>query len=183
MLSQSRRLRHPIAFELDEYALCHAFPFLQSAKILLFLSGALLVTCSGVAQNYTAPSNPQLGSANTLGYCECARFRGQPPLRARCSCSPISTRGLQPQVLRLHSSVGLAAWAAVVLEADWSVEGGRQFDRTALRFGSAAPMFTSVPLRSPSHDVMRTGTPKSNLTDYTPLFTTPQGGRVDSTIW
>ncbi len=38
----------------------------QSAKIFSFLGGALLLTCSGVAQNYTAPSNPQLGSANTV---------------------------------------------------------------------------------------------------------------------
>ena len=152
--------------------------FLQSAKILLFLGGALLVTCSGVAQNYTAPSNPQLGSANTV-----------------TANAPVPRPTTTPCTVQLFTNLDFAdfnpkffdytppsdcpsPWAAVVLEADWSVDAGRQFDRTAeIWIGGANVYFGTT--AEPSHDVMRTWHTESNLTDYTPLFTTPQGGRVD----
>lgn len=150
----------------------------QSAKIFSFLGGALLLTCSGVAQNYTAPSNPQLGSANTV-----------------TANAPVPRPGTTPCTVQLFTNFDFAdfnpkyfayfppadcpgSWAAVVLEADWSVDAGRQFDRTAeIWIGGANVYFGTT--AEPSQNVMRAWHTESNLTDYTPLFTVKQVGRVD----
>jgi hypothetical protein len=69
-------------------------------------------------------------------------------------------------------------WAAVVFEADWSVDAGRQFDRTAEVWVGGTNVYFGT-TAEPSHDVERSWHIESNLTDYTPLFTIPQQGRVD----
>lgn len=69
-------------------------------------------------------------------------------------------------------------WAKVVLEADFSVTAGRQFDRTAqialghanIYYGTTAEPSASL---SPSWHVER------DLTDYSPLFRTAQSGEVN----
>jgi hypothetical protein len=69
-------------------------------------------------------------------------------------------------------------WAKVVLEADFSVTAGRQFDRTAqialghvnIYYGTTAEPSAAV---SPSWHVER------DLTDYAPLFKTAQAGDVN----
>jgi len=69
-------------------------------------------------------------------------------------------------------------WAKVVLEADFSVTAGRQFDRTAqialghvnIYYGTTAEPSAAV---SPSWHVER------DLTDYGGLFRTPQSGDVN----
>jgi hypothetical protein len=69
-------------------------------------------------------------------------------------------------------------WAKVVLEADFSVTAGRQFDRTAqiavghvnVYYGTTAEPSAAV---SPSWHVER------DLTDYSPLFRTAQTGEVN----
>jgi len=69
-------------------------------------------------------------------------------------------------------------WAKVVLEADFSVTAGRQFDRTAqialghvnIYYGTTAEPSAAV---SPSWHVER------DLTDYSPLFQTAQAGDVN----
>ncbi|MFL6234808.1 MAG: peptide-N4-asparagine amidase [Thermoanaerobaculia bacterium] len=69
-------------------------------------------------------------------------------------------------------------WAKVVLEADFSVTAGRQFDRTAqiaighvnVYYGTTMEPSASV---SPSWHVER------DLTDYSPLFATAQTGEVN----
>lgn len=69
-------------------------------------------------------------------------------------------------------------WAKVVLEADFSVTAGRQFDRTAqiaighvnVYYGTTAEPSATV---SPSWHVER------DLTDYSPLFKTAQTGEVN----
>ena len=69
-------------------------------------------------------------------------------------------------------------WAKVVLEADFSVTAGRQFDRTAeialghvnIYFGTTAEPSAAV---SPSWHVER------DLTDYSPLFHAAQSGDVN----
>jgi hypothetical protein len=69
-------------------------------------------------------------------------------------------------------------WAKVVLEADFSVTAGRQFDRTAqiaighvnVYYGTTSEPSASV---SPSWHVER------DLTDYSPLFRTAQTGEVN----
>ena len=69
-------------------------------------------------------------------------------------------------------------WAAVVLNADWSIDAGRQFDRTAEIWMGATNVYFGT-TAEPSHDVSRSWHIESNLTDYSPPFTMPQSGRVD----
>ncbi len=150
----------------------------SSTKISLSLCAALLLTCSAVAQNYTAPSMPVLGSANTV--------TANPPV-PRPSTTPCTVQLFTNLDFADFNSKFFsytppadcpAPWAAVVLEADWSVDAGRQFDRTGnIWIGGTNVYFGTT--AEPSHDVMRTWHTESNLTDYSPLFTTPQGGRVD----
>ena len=131
-----------------------------------------------MAQNYTAPSQPVIGSANTV--------TANPPV-PRPSTTPCTVQLFTNLDFADFNSKFFsytppadcpAPWAAVVLEADWSVDAGRQFDRTGnIWIGGTNVYFGTT--AEPSHDVMRTWHTESNLTDYSPLFTTPQGGRVD----
>ena len=152
--------------------------FSQSARIFLLLGATLLLTCAGFAQNYTAPSNPQIGSANTV-----------------TANAPVPRPSTTPCTVQLFTNLDFAdfnpkffsytppsdcpgPWAAVVLESDWSIDAGRQFDRTAeIWVGGTNVYFGTT--AEPSHNVMRSWHTESNLTEYTPLFTAPQGGRVD----
>ena len=152
--------------------------FSQLARIFLLLGATLLLTCAGFAQNYTAPSNPQIGSANTV-----------------TANAPVPRPSTTPCTVQLFTNLDFAdfnpkffnytppsdcpgPWAAVVLEGDWSIDAGRQFDRTAeIWIGGTNVYFGTT--AEPSHTVMRSWHTESNLTEYTPLFTAPQGGRVD----
>src|SRR5215469_8075412 len=69
-------------------------------------------------------------------------------------------------------------WAKVVLNADFSVQAGRQFDRTAeIWIGGVNVYFGTT--SEPSHAVARSWHVERDLTDYTALFNTTQSGRVD----
>src|SRR5215831_4552324 len=69
-------------------------------------------------------------------------------------------------------------WAKVVLTADFSVEAGRQFDRTAeIWIGGVNVYFGTT--AEPSKTVARSWHVERDLTDYTALFNTTQNGRVD----
>jgi hypothetical protein len=149
-----------------------------SAKILLFFGTALLVTCSAVSQNYTAPSNPQIGSANTVT----ANAPVPRPTTIPCTVQLFTNFDFADFNSKFFSYTPPAGcpppWAAVVLEADWSVDAGRQFDRTGnIWIGGTNVYFGTT--AEPSHNVMRSWHTESNLTDYSPLFTVSQGGRVD----
>ena len=69
-------------------------------------------------------------------------------------------------------------WDKVVLEADFSIQAGRQFDRTAnIWIGGANVYFGTT--SEPSRKVARSWHIERDLTDYSPLFQTSQSGRVD----
>jgi len=69
-------------------------------------------------------------------------------------------------------------WAKVVLEGDFSVSAGRQFDRTALiAIGHVNVYFGTTP--EPSSTLGPTWHVERDLTDYSPLFTAAQTGDVD----
>jgi len=69
-------------------------------------------------------------------------------------------------------------WAKVVLEGDFYVTAGRQFDRTAnIWLGGANIYFGTTP--EPSSTISPSWHFERDLTDYAPLFTLPQAGRVD----
>ena len=69
-------------------------------------------------------------------------------------------------------------WAKVILQANFSINQGRQFDRTAniwigptnIYFGTTA---------EPSHNVARHWHVERDLTDYSSIFTVAQAGTVD----
>lgn len=72
-------------------------------------------------------------------------------------------------------------WQKVVLEADYSVDPGRQFDRTAtLWIGGVNVYFgtTAEPTRPPN-PIGRSWHVERDLTDYTAMLLTPQAGRAE----
>src|SRR5712671_3360133 len=69
-------------------------------------------------------------------------------------------------------------WQKVVLEADFSIEAGRQFDRTAnLWIGGVNVYFGTT--AEPSRKVGRSWHVERNLTDYTALLLSPAAGEAD----
>jgi len=69
-------------------------------------------------------------------------------------------------------------WSKVVLNADFSVQAGRQFDRTAsIWIGGVNVYFGTT--SEPSRTVARSWHIERDLTDYTALFNTAQTGHVD----
>ena len=140
------------------------------------------MTCTAFAQNYVAPSTPVMGSGNTV-----------------TANAPVPRPTTQPCTVTLFQNFDFAdfnpkpfnytppancpgPWAAVVFEADWSVDAGRQFDRTAeIWIGGANVFFGTT--SEPSHDVMRTWHTESNLTEFSPLFSVAQQGRVTWATW
>ena len=150
----------------------------QTARFALFAFATSLLSIAALAQNYTAPSTPVIGSANTV-----------------TANAPVPRPATQPCTVTLFQNFDFAdfnskyfnytppancpgPWAAVVFEADWSVDAGRQFDRTgAIWIGGTTIFFGTTP--EPSHDVQRSWHTESNLTELTPLFAGPQQGRVD----
>src|ERR1700755_153752 len=152
-------------------------PF-QPARIGVVVAVALLLSCMAFAQNYVAPSTPVIGSANTV-----------------TANAPVPRPPTQPCTVTLFQNFDFAdfnpkyftytppancpgPWAAVVVEADWSVDAGRQFDRTgAIWIGGTTIYFGTT--AEPSGNVQRSWHTESNLTEYTPLFTGAQQGRVD----
>jgi len=69
-------------------------------------------------------------------------------------------------------------WAKVVLEGDFYVTAGRQFDRTAnIWLGGANIYFGTTP--EPSSTISPSWHFERDLTDYAPLFSRSQAGRVD----
>ena len=69
-------------------------------------------------------------------------------------------------------------WAKVVLNADFSIQAGRQFDRTAeIWIGGVNVYFGTT--SEPSGAVARSWHIERDLTDYSALFNAAQNGRVD----
>jgi Peptide N-acetyl-beta-D-glucosaminyl asparaginase amidase A len=69
-------------------------------------------------------------------------------------------------------------WAKVILEANFSINAGRQFDRTAnIWIGPTNIYFGTT--SEPSHNVARHWTIERDLTDYSSIFTIVQPGTVD----
>jgi hypothetical protein len=69
-------------------------------------------------------------------------------------------------------------WAKVVLEADFSVTAGRQFDRTAIMWIGGTNIYFGT-TQEPSATVSPSWHIERDLTDYSPLFTVPRAGRID----
>ena len=145
---------------------------------IAFMIVTLLVCSTGMAQNYVAPSTPVIGSANTVT----ANAPVPRPTTQPCTVTLFQNydfADFNPKFFSYTPPAGCPGpWAAVVFEADWSVDAGRQFDRTAEVWVGGTNVYFGT-TAEPSHDVQRLWHVESNLTEYTPLFTIAQQGRVD----
>lgn len=148
----------------------------RAPAVVALLSGLLLVN-SAFAQKYTAPSNPVVGSANTV--------TADPPI-ARPNTAPcvvplfsnLSFANFNSQYFTYNPPACPGPWAKVILEADFSIDAGRQFDRTAnIWIGGVNVYFGTT--AEPSKTVSRSWHIENDLTDYSPLFAATQSGRVD----
>ena len=150
----------------------------QPARVALFVILTFFLATTANAQNYVAPSTPQIGSPNTVT----ANASVPRPPTTPCTVQlfqNLDFADFNPKFFSYTPPTGCPGpWAAIVVEADWSVDAGRQFDRTAeIWIGGANVYFGTT--AEPSHTVQRSWHTESNLTDYAPLFTIPQNGRVD----
>jgi hypothetical protein len=154
----------------------HTPSSLLGITVVVCLS-VFLLTNLAAGQKYTAPSNPQIGSQNTV--------TADPPL-SRPSTTPcvvplftgFTFADFSPKPFSYTPPSCPGSWAMVVLEADFSINAGRQFDRTAnIWIGGVNVYFGTT--AEPSHTVGRSWHIESDLTDYSPLFTAAQAGQVD----
>ena len=147
---------------------------LSSAKI--FVAACLvLLACAVSAQPIPSPGLV-IGSANTA-----------------TADPPIARPDTTPCVVTLFNNFAFAdfspkpfsftpacpgPWAKVVLNADFSIQAGRQFDRTAeIWIGGVNVYFGTT--SEPSRTVARSWHIERDLTDYSALFNSAQNGRVD----
>ena len=146
------------------------------AATAFLIFAVLLTATSSFAQ--IPPPGLQIGSANTA-----------------TADPPVPRPSTTPCVVSLFSNIAFAnfspkffsftppaacpgPWAKVVLEADFSIQACRQFDRTAnIWLGGTNIYFGTT--AEPSRTVARSWHVERDLTDYSPLFTTAQNGRVD----
>jgi hypothetical protein len=151
-------------------------PLLTLRRIVPAFVVAVLISVPAIAQKYTAPSDPQIGSGNTVtADPKVPRPAGQP-----CTVQLFSNFDFADFSPKFFSyTPGCAGpWSKVVLNADWSVDAGRQFDRTAeIWIGGTNVYFGTT--AEPSRTVERSWHTEVDLTEYTPLLTIAQGGRVD----
>jgi hypothetical protein len=143
----------------------------------LLLAGIIFCAITSYSQVIPAPGL-QIGSANTA-----------------TADPPVTRPDTTPCTVTLFSNIPFAdfsskfftftpasacpgPWAKVVLEADFSIQAGRQFDRTAnIWVGGTNVYFGTT--SEPSGTVARSWHIERDLTDYTALFNSTRNGRVD----
>jgi hypothetical protein len=148
-----------------------------SATKVVIIASLLLASCMLAAQTIPAPGLV-IGSANTA--------TADPPV-PRPHTTPCVVRLFDGLVFADFSPKPFAftppadcrgPWAKVVLNADFSIQAGRQFDRTAeIWIGGVNVYFGTT--SEPSRTVARSWHIERDLTDYSALFHSPQPGRVD----
>ncbi len=144
-------------------------PIRSFAAVLLFSS-------IGFAQNYTAPSNPVIGSQNTVTADPAVPKPSGQPCTVQLFTN-LEFADFNPKYFNYVPTCP-GPWKKVVMEADFNVTAGRQFDRTAeIWIGGANIYFGTT--AEPSANVPRNWHVESILTDYSALFAAAQNGRVD----
>jgi hypothetical protein len=147
----------------------------QPIQIAGFIILSLLLTCAAFAQNYVAPSTPVVGSPNTVT----ANAPVPRPSTTPCTVTLFQNfdfDDFNPRPFSYTPPSGCPGpWAAVVFEADWSVDAGVQYDRTTnIWLGGNVIFFGTT--AEPSGNFVRTWHTESNLTELSPLFAIPQQG-------
>jgi hypothetical protein len=149
---------------------------LKLRRIVPVVALIALTSVAVVAQKYTAPSTPQVGSANTVT----ADPVVPRPAGQACTVqlfSNLDFADFSPKFFPYSPSCA-GPWAKVVLHADWSVDAGRQFDRTAEIWIGGTNVYYGT-TAEPSKDVQRSWHTEVDLTDYSTLLSNAQDGRVD----
>ena len=151
--------------------------FLRSITVVSVIAGLMFSTTSLSAQAIPPPGLV-IGSANTT--------TADPPV-PRPDTTPcvvqlfngIAFANFSPKTFTFVPPSGCPGpWAKVVLNADFSIQAGRQFDRTAeMWIGGVNVYFGTT--SEPSRTVARAWHIERDLTDYTALFGSMQNGRVD----
>jgi Peptide N-acetyl-beta-D-glucosaminyl asparaginase amidase A len=151
--------------------------FFKSLVGTAIIAAFLLSPCVLSAQPIPSPGLV-IGSANTA--------TADPPV-ARPDTVPcvvqlfnnIAFNNFSPKFFTFVPPAGCPGpWAKVVLNADFSIQAGRQFDRTAeIWIGGVNVYFGTT--SEPSRTVARSWHIERDLTDYTALFNATQNGRVD----
>ena len=154
-------------------------PSLRSISFLsakIFVAACLVFAATAVSAQPIPPPGLVIGSANTA-----------------TADPPVARPDTTPCVVTLFNNFAFAdfspkpfsftpacpgPWAKVVLNADFSIQAGRQFDRTAeIWIGGVNVYFGTT--SEPSGTVARSWHIERDLTDYSALFNTTQNGRVD----
>jgi peptide N-acetyl-beta-D-glucosaminyl asparaginase amidase A len=146
----------------------------SSAKI--FTAAFLVLAAGAISAQPIPPPGLVIGSGNTA-----------------TADPPIARPNTTPCVVTLFNNFAFAdfspkpfsftpacpgPWAKVILNADFSIQAGRQFDRTAeIWIGGVNVYFGTT--SEPSGTVARSWHIERDLTDYSALFNTTQNGRVD----
>jgi hypothetical protein len=149
----------------------------RSHSRIVIIASLMLAACTMAGQTIPAPGLV-IGSANTA--------TADPPV-ARPDTTPCVVQlfdglvfaNFSPKSFSFTPPADCAGpWAKVVLNADFSIEAGRQFDRTAeIWIGGVNVYFGTT--SEPSGNVARAWHIERDLTDYSALLTMPQTGRVD----
>src|SRR5215467_5748637 len=151
--------------------------YFPSLVVPAIMAAFLFSACALSAQPIPSPGLV-IGSANTA-------FADPPvPRPDTVPCvvqlfTNVAFNNFSPKFFTFHPPSGCPGpWTKVVLSADFSVQAGRQFDRTAeIWIGGVNVYFGTT--SEPSRTVARSWHVERDLTDYTALFNTTQNGRVD----
>jgi Peptide N-acetyl-beta-D-glucosaminyl asparaginase amidase A len=150
--------------------------FFFTAKI--FVAAGLLLAASALSAQAIPPPGLVVGTGNTAT---------ADPTLARPNTTPCVVTlfnnfvfaDFSPKPFSFTPPAGCPGpWAKVVLNADFSIQAGLQFDRTAeIWIGGANVYFGTT--SEPSGAVARAWHIERDLTDYSALLSTAQNGRVD----
>jgi hypothetical protein len=146
-----------------------------TAKI--FAVAALMLAASALSAQPIPPPGLVIGSGNTAT---------ADPALARPNTTPcvvtlfnnLAFADFSPKLFSFTPPAGCPGpWAKVILNADISIQAGRQFDRTAnMWIGGVNVYFGTT--SEPSGTVARSWHIERDLTDYSALLSTAQNGRM-----
>jgi hypothetical protein len=153
-------------------------PFSLFFKTTIFAVAFLLLATTAISAQTIPPPGLVIGSGNTAT---------ADPALARPDTTPcvvplfsnVAFADFSPKPFSFTPPAGCPGpWAKVVLNADFSIQAGRQFDRTAeIWIGGVNVYFGTT--SEPSGAVARSWHIERDLTDYSALLNTTQNGRVD----
>lgn len=138
-----------------------------------------IVLCSTAALAQPTPvTPPTIGSANTAVADPTIPRPKTTPCRVQLF-KDVEFADFSPKAFAYAPPAGCAGpWQKIVLEADYSVEAGRQFDRTAtLWIGGVNVYFGTT--AEPSATVARAWHVERDLTEYAALLRSPSQGRAE----